>query len=100
MGRLRRRTTPSTTCSAAGRASTGSARRRSATFPALVISPNLKKKFTVDHTSYDTTSIIATIEREYALQPLGTRDAAVNDLTGDLVGNPGKHCGWFDWFCG
>jgi acid phosphatase len=49
--------------------------------PALILSPRLKGDFAVDHTQYDTTSIIATIERRYGLAPLGTRDAAVNDLS-------------------
>ena len=34
----------------------------------------------VDHTVYDTTSILATIERSFELAPLSTRDAAVHDL--------------------
>jgi phospholipase C len=48
--------------------------------PALVISRSLKHSG-VDHTSYDTTSILATIERSYGLDPLSTRDAGVNDLS-------------------
>jgi phospholipase C len=48
--------------------------------PALVISRSLKHSG-VDHTTYDTTSILATIERSYGLQPLSTRDAEVNDLS-------------------
>jgi acid phosphatase len=48
--------------------------------PALVLAHNLKGRFVVDHTQYDTTSILATIERRFGLGPLGTRDAAVNDL--------------------
>jgi acid phosphatase len=48
--------------------------------PALVIARNLKKSG-VDHTQYDTTSILATIERSYGLEPLSSRDAAVNDLS-------------------
>ena len=47
--------------------------------PALVIS----KAFTqsgVDHTVYDTTSILASIERGLGLAPLTPRDAAVADL--------------------
>jgi acid phosphatase len=48
--------------------------------PALVISRSLKHSG-VDHTSYDTTSILATIERTYGLAPLSSRDAAVNDLS-------------------
>jgi phospholipase C len=47
--------------------------------PAIVISPLSKKHF-VDHTLYDTTSILATIERRWDLAPLGTRDANANDL--------------------
>ena len=35
----------------------------------------------VDHTQYDTTSILATIEQRWNVAPLGTRDAAVNDLS-------------------
>jgi len=35
----------------------------------------------VDHTQYDTTSILATIEHRFGLAPLTSRDAAVNDLS-------------------
>ena len=48
--------------------------------PALVISPFLRGNFVVDHTQYDTTSILRTIEDRYGLAALGTRDAAVNSL--------------------
>ncbi|HEY0451687.1 acid phosphatase [Actinophytocola sp.] len=48
--------------------------------PALLISPRLRQHFAVDHTSYDTTSVMATIEDRFRLAPLGTRDAAVHDL--------------------
>jgi acid phosphatase len=48
--------------------------------PALVLSPRLRRHFAVDHTQYDTTSILATIERRFGLEPLTPRDAAVNDL--------------------
>ena len=41
----------------------------------------LRGNFVVDHTQYDTTSILATIEARYGLAPLSTRDAAVNDLS-------------------
>jgi phospholipase C len=34
----------------------------------------------VDHTTYDTTSILATIERRYGLAPLSERDQAVADF--------------------
>jgi acid phosphatase len=49
--------------------------------PALIISPQLKGKFVVDHKSYDTTSILATIERRFGLKPLNSRDAKVNALS-------------------
>jgi acid phosphatase len=49
--------------------------------PALVVSPFLRGNFAVDHTQYDTTSILATIERRWDLAPLSSRDAAVNDLS-------------------
>lgn len=49
--------------------------------PALFISPFLHGNFVVDSTQYDTTSIIATIERRYNLTPLGYRDGAVNDFS-------------------
>jgi acid phosphatase len=48
--------------------------------PALVLTPHLKGRFVVDHTQYDTTSILRTIEQRYSLAPLGPRDAAVNSL--------------------
>jgi phospholipase C len=47
--------------------------------PTIVISPYAKRGF-VDHTQYDTTSILKTIETRWTLAPLGTRDAAVSDL--------------------
>ncbi len=66
--------------------------------PALVISPTLARRFTVDHTQYDTTSIIATIERAYGLKPLAGRDRAVADLTRDVAG-AGRHGCWPWWHC-
>jgi acid phosphatase len=47
--------------------------------PTLVIS-HWAKHHHVDHTQYDTTSILATIERRWGLPPLTTRDATANDL--------------------
>jgi phospholipase C len=47
--------------------------------PALVLSRSLRHSG-VDHTSYDTTSILATIEHSFGLLPLSSRDAAVHDL--------------------
>jgi phospholipase C len=51
--------------------------------PTLVISRSLRHSG-VDHTVYDTSSILATIERGLKLAPVGTRDARVNDLSGAL----------------
>ena len=47
--------------------------------PALVIGRRIEHDG-VDHTVYDTTSIMRTIEAQFRLQPVATRDAAVNDL--------------------
>ncbi|HEY7295231.1 MAG TPA: acid phosphatase [Dehalococcoidia bacterium] len=52
--------------------------------PTIVISPFARQHF-VDHTQYDTTSILKLIEERFGVSPLGTRDAAVNDLTGSLT---------------
>jgi acid phosphatase len=49
--------------------------------PALIISPFLRGNEVIDHTQYDTTSILATLEERYGLAPLGSRDAAVNSLS-------------------
>ena len=61
--------------------------------PALILAPRLPGNFVVDHTQYDTTSILATIEHRYGLAPLSSRDAAVNDLSnvfdGKQVSNGG-----------
>ncbi len=48
--------------------------------PAIVISPYARKGF-VDHTQYDTTSILKFIENRWGVAPLGTRDAKANDFT-------------------
>jgi len=48
--------------------------------PTLIISPYAKKGF-VDHTQYDTTSILKFIENRWGLAPLATRDAGANDLS-------------------
>jgi phospholipase C len=48
--------------------------------PLLIISPYAKKGF-VDHTQYDTTSLLKFIQTRWNLKPLGTRDAAANDLS-------------------
>jgi acid phosphatase len=48
--------------------------------PTIIISPYARKGY-VDHTPYETVSILKFIEERWSLQPLGTRDAAANDLT-------------------
>jgi phospholipase C len=47
--------------------------------PTLIISPWAKRGF-VDHTPYDTTSILKFIEWRWGLPPVATRDAAANNL--------------------
>jgi len=47
--------------------------------PAIIISPHAKRRF-VDHTTYETVSILKFIESRWNLAPLGSRDAAANDL--------------------
>src|SRR5438477_640538 len=47
--------------------------------PAIIISPYAKRRF-VDHTTYETTSILKFIETRWQLAPLGSRDAAANNL--------------------
>jgi phospholipase C len=49
--------------------------------PALIVSPFLRGDFVIDHTQYDTTSILATIEKRFGLASLNSRDAAVHDLS-------------------
>ena len=44
-----------------------------------MISPYAKQGY-VDHTRYDTTSILKLIEERWGLAPLGTRDAAANGM--------------------
>jgi len=52
--------------------------------PALVLSARMAQSG-VDHTVYDTTSILATIERSLGVAPVATRDAQVNDLRRAVV---------------
>lgn len=49
--------------------------------PAIIIGP-FAKKGTVDHTQYETVSILAFIEKRWGLKPLNSRDANANPLTG------------------
>ena len=48
-------------------------------FPTLIISPHARKHF-VDHTLYDTTSILRFIEWRHGLKPLTKRDAEANNM--------------------
>jgi phospholipase C len=48
--------------------------------PLMIISPFAKKGF-VDHTQYDTTSILKLIETRWGVAALGPRDASANGLT-------------------
>ena len=51
--------------------------------PTLIISPFARKDY-VDHTVYDTTSILKLIETRFGLAPLGTRDRDAGDLNNAL----------------
>jgi acid phosphatase len=51
--------------------------------PAIFVGPTVKKGF-VDHTRYDTTSIIKLITRRFALEPLPGVRRRMGDLTGAL----------------
>ena len=51
--------------------------------PAIIVSPFAKRGF-VDHTQYDTTSILKLIETRFQVPPLTSRDAGANDLTNAL----------------
>ncbi len=51
--------------------------------PTLIISPYAKKGY-VDHTVYDTTSILRTLEKRFDLAPLTSRDARAADLRNAL----------------
>jgi acid phosphatase len=52
--------------------------------PALIVGANFTKSG-VDHQAHDTTSILATIEHAYGLDPLSSRDAKVTDLRHALI---------------
>jgi len=53
--------------------------------PTIIISP-LAKKYFVDHTRYDTTSILKLIETRFNLKSLTARDRKANNLTNSLIG--------------
>ena len=48
--------------------------------PALFIGPMVKKGF-IDHTTYQTTSILTFIEKKFGLEPLSSRDRDAPNLT-------------------
>jgi acid phosphatase len=49
--------------------------------PALVLSPLLPKRFAVDSTSHDTTSVLSTIEHRFKVRAVSPRDRHVRDLS-------------------
>jgi phospholipase C len=51
--------------------------------PAIIIGPLAKRRY-VDHTQYDTLSILKTIELRFGLQPLSSLDAEATPLTNSL----------------
>jgi acid phosphatase len=55
--------------------------------PAILIGPMVKRGF-VDHTQYDTLSILKTIEERFELTPLGALDAKATSLKGSLGVKP------------
>jgi acid phosphatase len=57
--------------------------------PTLILSPFAKKGF-VDHTVYDTTSILKTIEIRFGLDPLTERDGRAADLRNALEAAPAR----------
>jgi phospholipase C len=48
--------------------------------PAIIISPFAKKGY-VDHTTYETVSILAFIEKRWGLKPLNSRDQHADPLS-------------------
>jgi phospholipase C len=55
--------------------------------PAVIVSPRIQAG-TVDHTIYDHTSILATVERLFGMDPLTERDRAANDFRHLFAGQP------------
>jgi phospholipase C len=51
--------------------------------PALIVSPLAKRGY-IDHTLYDTTSILKLVHERYGLPPLSDRESRVGDLTNAL----------------
>jgi phospholipase C len=54
--------------------------------PTIIVSPWAKRGY-VDHTQYDTTSILATIEHRWGVGSLSSRDASVNDARNAFIGD-------------
>ena len=52
--------------------------------PAIIISPYAKKGF-VDHTEYETVSILSFIEKRWNLKPLSQRDRNANPLSNVFI---------------
>ncbi|MFL6111790.1 MAG: alkaline phosphatase family protein, partial [Catenulispora sp.] len=55
--------------------------------PALVLAPGLRRPYSVDHTSHDTTAIAATLEHRFGLKALSSRDLKVKDLSSVFTAN-------------
>ncbi|PTN56229.1 alkaline phosphatase family protein [Stenotrophomonas panacihumi] len=58
--------------------------------PAIAISPWLPAE--VDHTVYDHSSVLATVEALFGLRPLTNRDRAAKSLTAKLLQTPRSDC--------
>jgi phospholipase C len=54
--------------------------------PALIISPFAKRGF-IDHSEYNTSSILKFIESQFELEPLGSRDTTANNLSNSFEVN-------------
>lgn len=52
--------------------------------PAIIIGPFAKKRY-VDHTQYETVSILSFIEKRWNIEPLGSRDKNADPLTNALI---------------
>jgi phospholipase C len=61
--------------------------------PVIVISPFARRGF-VDHTQYDTSSILSTIEHRFGLAPLNSRDALVPTLAAAFTNVPVTRSGF------
>lgn len=57
--------------------------------PAIIVSPFAKKGY-IDHSVYDTTSILKLLETRFELEPLGSRDAQANAMLNAFNFSGGK----------